>query len=212
MNRRTERHRASVTATPWLAGVVNIVAVMLVTLVGLFVIARPLLAQTTPRIDTRIGYLLTGGNTFSDRPLVQVGGALEFGQTRVGGPPVFGVTAGLVAEFGNVFAASMTTSWRFLAGVEAAWALTDGVDGAAPRAEFVPSIQVGYMTTGGQDERSGLTVRAGPGLRVPLAPDGRMLLTFEPVSIVLLPAPDGVIEDEARVAWELGILKFGFRF
>ncbi len=155
---------------------------------------------------------MTGGNTFSDRPLVQLGGALEFGQTRVGGPPAIGVTAGLVAEFGDIFAASMSTSWRFLAGVEAAWALADAVDGSAPRVEFVPSIQAGYMTTGGQDERSGLTVRAGPGLRIPLAPDGGMLLTFEPVSIVLLPAPDGLIEDEARVAWELGILKFGFRF
>lgn len=203
MSRRTERCRSSVVATPYLATI---------TLVGLFAIAPPLRAQTTPRLDARIGFLATGGNTFSDRPFVQLGGALEFGRTRVGGPPVLGVIAGLVAEFGDVFAASMTTSWRFLAGVEAAWALADGVDGSAPKAEFVPSIQAGYMTTGGQDERGGLTIRAGPGFRIPLASDGAMLLTFEPLSIVLLPAPDGVIEDEARVAWEFGILKFGFRF
>lgn len=103
----------------------------------------------------------------------------------------------------------MTMSWRFLAGVETAWVLADGVDGGAPRAEFVPSIQVGYQTDGGRDGRSGLTIRAG---RIPLNRDGRTLLTFEPVSVVLLPGPDDIVEDEARIAWELGILKIGFRF
>ena len=49
----------------------------------------------------------------------------------------------------------MTTSWRFLAGVETAWVLADGLDGGAPRAEFVPSIQVGYQTDGGRDGREG---------------------------------------------------------
>ena len=122
------------------------------------------------------------------------------------------VTTGIVADFGDIFAASMTTSWRFLAGVEAAWVLADRPGGGVPRAEFVPSIQAGYQTNGGQDQRSGVTVRAGPGIRIPMDSDGRILLTFEPVSVVLLLGPDGAVEDQARIAWELGILKFGFRF
>ncbi len=101
---------------------------------------------------------------------------------------------------------------RSIAGVETAWVLADGVDGGAPRAEFVPSIQAGYQTNGGRDGRSGLTIRAGPGVRFPLDRDGRTSLTFEPVSVVLLQGPDDIVEDEARIAWELGILKIGFRF
>ena len=169
-------------------------------------------AQTTARVDARLGYLVTSGDSFSDRPFISFGGALEFGQARVGGPPALGVSAGIAGGFGDVFAASMSTSWRFLVGVEAAWALSDGVDGGVPGAELVPSVQAGFQTTGGQDGRSGLTVRAGPGIRIPLAPDGRTVLTFEPVSLVLLPAPEGALEDEGRLAWELGVLKVGFRF
>lgn len=183
-----------------------------IALMAALMIVLPLEAQTTPRLDARLGFLATGGDSFSDRPFVQLGGALEFGTAQVGSPPVLAVTTGIVAEFGDIFAASMTTSWRFLAGIETAWVLADGVDGGAPRAEFVPSIQAGYQTNGGRDGRSGLTIRAGPGVRIPLDRDGRMLLTFEPVSVVLLPGPEETVEDEARIAWELGILKFGFRF
>jgi hypothetical protein len=183
-----------------------------ITLTATCTFVQAVEAQTTPRVDARLGYLATGGDTFSDRPFIQLNGALEFGTARAGGPPLFGITAGVVAGFGDIFAASMTTSWRFLAGIETAWVLADGIDGGVPRAEFVPSIQAGYQTTGGQDERKGLTVRAGPGIRIPLNPDGKLLLTFEPVSVVLLPGPDGVGGDEGRIAWELGILKFGFRF
>ena len=181
-------------------------------LMAVLIIVPTIEAQTTPRVDVRLGFLATGGDTFGDRPFLQVGGALEFGEARIGGPAVLAVTTGVVAEFGDIFAASMTTSWRFLAGVEVAWVLADGRNGGAPGAEFVPSIQAGYQTNGGQDQRNGLTGRAGPGLRIPLDQDGRVLLTFEPVSVVLLPGPDGVVEDEARIAWEFGILKFGFRF
>lgn len=183
-----------------------------IALVVALTIAPTIGAQTTPRIDARLGFLATGGETFSDRPFIQAGGALEFGKAQAGGPPVLAVTTGIVAEFGDIFAASMTTSWRFLAGVEVAWVLADGPGGSAPRAEFVPSVQAGYQTDGGRDQRNGLTIRAGPGIRIPLDPDGRILLTFEPISVVLLPGPDGAVEDEARIAWELGILRFGFRF
>ncbi|MFQ5530753.1 MAG: hypothetical protein ACE5FP_10470 [Gemmatimonadota bacterium] len=195
-----------------MSGHVGVTRVVLLGFVSLGLVALPAQGQTSLRVDSRLGYLVTGGDTFSDRPFVQIGGALELGRARAGAAPVLAVSVGLVAEFGDIFAASMTTSWRMLAGLEAAWVLAEGPDGGAPRAEFVPSIQAGYQTTVGQDERSGLTLRAGPGLRIPIASDGGMLLTFEPVSVVLLPAPDGPIADEARIAWELGILKLGFRF
>ncbi len=35
---------------------------------------------------------------------------------------------------------------------------------------------------------------------------------IEPISVVLLPGPDDIVEEEARIAWEFGILKIGFRF
>ena len=203
MNRYANHPRIPGTRTPCCATI---------ALMAVLMIVLPLEAQITPRLDARLGFLATGGDTFSDRPFVQLGGALEFGTAQVGSPPVLAVTTGIVAEFGDIFAASMTMSWRFLAGIETAWALADGVDGGAPRAEFVPSIQVGYQTDGGRDGRSGLTIRAGPGVRIPLDRDGRTLLTFEPVSVVLLPGPDDIVEDKARIAWELGILKMGFRF
>jgi len=163
------------------------------------------------RIDSRIGFLITGSEGFADRPLFQVDGGLQFGRARPGGPPALGITLGASIESGEIFARTASISTRFLAGIELPWA----IGGSATRrnaVEFVPAIQVGYQHAFEDDGRNGLTLRVAPGIRV-LQSTRTMFLTFEPLSFVLLaaPAPAEDLGDD-RFGVELGVLKFGWRF
>ena len=163
------------------------------------------------RIDSRIGFLITGTEGFADRPLFQIDGGVQFGRAKPGGPPALGLTLGASIESGEIFARSASISTRFLAGIELPWA----IGGSATRrntVEFVPAVQVGYQHAFEDDGRDGLTFRVAPGIRV-FPSRGTVFLTFEPISFVLLAAPPPA-EDHGddRFGWELGVLKFGWRF
>lgn len=211
------------------AGRARVVAVLLAT--ALAGAAPPLSAQAGPaggpedgrrvlrRLDGRIGFLITGGESFTDRPFAQVDAGVQFGRARHGGSPALGVLVGAALGFGEILASDASASLRVMAGIEAPWAVAPG--GAAGPLELVPAVQVGLQKAWAEDERDGFTLRAGLGLRVPIG-DGTGHITFEPVSFALL-SPTGrpvlpetggdvPLDETPRAAFELGILKFGWRF
>ena len=163
------------------------------------------------RVDARLGYLITGGQGFSDRPFVQIDGGIQFGQATVGGPPSLALTVGAAVGAGEFLAEAGTYSLRMLGGVELPWAIDASVLGDRP-VELVPAIQAGHQESYGEDERSGFTLRAALGLRL-LPSSGTFFVTFEPAGFVLLPRPDPAMDEgSSRFAAELGVLKVGWRF
>ena len=160
--------------------------------------------------ETRLTFLISDTGGHPDRPILGADARYTIRPARVGGGPGFGVTAGATIGFAEFFADVQSESFRLVGGLEIPWALsTSGLGENA--IEIVPLVQVGHLTSNGGDERSGVVSRLALGLRIPLG-DGPMYLTFEPFGLTLLPAPDEVQDGDSRLAYELGLIKFGWRF
>lgn len=157
------------------------------------------------RVDSRIGFLITSGQTFGDRPVVQIDGGVQFGAATPGGPPRVGLTGGFTIGAAR-FLGGTDTSIRFLAGAEFPWALSRSI-------ELAPAVQAGYLKAFDEDERHGFTSRVAVGIRV-LPSRGAFYFGFEPIALVTLPLPDATAEGDpgSRVAAEFGLLRFGWRF
>lgn len=179
-------------------------------------VAGPLGAQTGPadpllfRVDTRIGFLVTGAGGFADRPLFQTDGGVQLGRARPGGPPAVGLTLGTALASGELFAEGASVSLRVLGGVEFPWALGSGTRAQAP-VELVPVFQMGYQIAFQDDRRRGFTARTALGLRI-VPSRGTFFTTFEPFSLVWLPQPGRGRAAGSRWGLEVGVLKVGWRF
>ncbi|MFV1988694.1 MAG: hypothetical protein ACC682_15575 [Gemmatimonadota bacterium] len=160
--------------------------------------------------ESRLAFLISDTEGHPDRPVIGADARFTIRPARVGGGPGFGVTAGATVGFAEFFADVQSESFRLVVGVETPWALSASGLGKNP-VEIVPLVQVGHLTSNGGDERSGVVSRLALGLRIPLG-DGPMYLAFEPIGLTLLPAPDDPHEGDSRLAYELGLIKFGWRF
>jgi len=182
--------------------------------------APPLAAQTPPaaapgrpdqrdgllvRLDQRLGFLVTSGEGFGDRPVWEVAVGLQRRAARPGSGPALGLTLGAGVGAAE-FLGPTHASFRVMAGIEGTWSLS-------PVIELVPSFQAGYLEALEEDGRRGLVTRTGVGLRV-LIPDRAFYFGFEPISLVTLPRarPSLPTDGGSRFAPELGILRFGWRF
>ena len=161
-------------------------------------------------ISGRVGYLITDSPGFSDRPVFQVDGGLQFGPARPGESPRVALTVGIALGAGDFLGESASESYRLLAGVQVPVAVSGGFIGTSP-VEIVPVVQAGYQRTYGQDDRAGFTGRTTIGLRL-LPKSTAFFFTFEPVSLFLLAPPPADASDGSRLALEIGIVKFGWRF
>lgn len=157
------------------------------------------------RLDSRLGFLVTSGDTFGDRPVWQIDGGIQLGPARPGRPPALGFTVG-VSVGAAEFLGPTTTSTRVMGGIELPWALSSTL-------ELVPAVQAGYLRAAEEDERSGFVSRWAIGIRI-LPRRQTFYFGFEPASLVTLPRPDDPVRGDpgARAALELGVLRFGWRF
>ena len=157
------------------------------------------------RVGSGFGFLITSGEGFDDRPDVQLEGGVQFGAARPGGPPKLGLTGAFTVGAAH-FMGGTYTSVRLLTGVEFPWTLSRSI-------ELVPAAQVGYLKAFEQDERHGFTSRWGVEIRV-LPAGGAFYYGFEPIALVTLPLPKVTsgVDAGSRVAPELGLLRFGWRF
>ncbi len=160
--------------------------------------------------ETRLAFLISDTDSHPDRPILGVDARYTLRPARVGGGPGVGLTAGATVGFAEFFADVQSESFRLVGGLEIPWAIAAA--GLGENAvEIVPFVQIGHLSSNGGDERSGLVARIAVGLRISVG-DGPMYLAFEPFGLTLLPAPDEVHEGDSRLAYELGIIKVGWRF
>jgi len=158
-----------------------------------------------------MGYLITAGQGFTNRPFGQIDAGVQLDPARPGSLPGFALTLGVAVGAGEFLARGSTVSTRVLAGIELPWAVAVPALGKNP-VELVPAIQAGYQNAFGEDKRSGFTLRGAVGLRL-LPGTGAFFFTIEPASFVLLSRPDALNDrGSSRFGTELGILKVGWRF
>jgi hypothetical protein len=157
------------------------------------------LSRNSFRGDFKAGYALTEGAGMNDHILLEVTLGPQFGRAVAGGSvgvaPVFsGAVA--IAEGGHV-------SLRLQAGLELAL-------GVAKDLELVPILTGGFLKAFGDDGREGLVARVGLAFRV--LGKNNFYLSFEPVSLVVLPAPPGgFTRYTSHVALDMGVVKVGGR-
>ena len=151
------------------------------------------------RGDFKAAYALTEGAGMNDHILMEVTLGPQFGRAVAGGSvgvaPVFSGAVS-IAEGGHA-------SLRLQGGLELAL-------GVAKDVELVPIITAGFLKAFGDDEREGPVARLGLAFRI--LGKNNFYLTFEPVSLVVLPAPPGgFTRYTSHVALDMGVVKVGGR-
>ena len=161
-------------------------------------------------IDGRFAWVVTAGEGVGDHPLMELDVGVQFGRARPGGPPGVALLLGGGVGVGEALGKS-NVSWRVVGGIEIPVAVTMPALSES-LIEIVPVLQAGYLKVVDEDKRKGFTLRGSVGMRF-LFNATAFYLTFEPLSVLLLPAPPGGFNNStAKVAIELGILKVGARF
>ncbi|MDH3733279.1 MAG: hypothetical protein OEU54_07075 [Gemmatimonadota bacterium] len=167
---------------------------------------------TGPRfgVDARLAFLITDAGGHPDRPLLEANGRVRILRARAGGAPGFVLTGGVAIGFSEFFAEVQSESFRVAGGVEVPWAI--GSRRPSGRAiELVPLVEVGHLDSNGGDERSGLFTRFAVGVRIPVG-GGPLYLGFEPIGLTVLPEALKSREGDSRLAFEMGLIRFGWDF
>lgn len=150
----------------------------------------------------RLGWMLTAGEGYLDRPVVETAFGYRVVDGAGRGPGLFITTSGGVA-IGEAFAESTLWSFRGALGIEPVFS-------ARPGFNLVPFAQLGYLTSLKEDERHGLYGRAGIGIRLIRA--GSFKYSFDPVSVTILPLADDSVDNASRYAIEVGVIRAVWQF
>ncbi len=145
----------------------------------------------------RIGWLLTAGEGYVDRPVVEGAGAYRVLSGDGESPTVY-ATGSAAVSIGDAFAERTLWSFRFAAGSEILFPV-----GPVYLATFA---QGGYLTSLKEDERHGVYGRFGAGVRIE---SGRLMYSVDPVSVTILPLADNSGADASRLAIEVGVIRIG---
>lgn len=148
----------------------------------------------------RIGWMVTDGEGYVDRPVAEGTGAYAVVRSSRGRPGI-NLTGSAGVGIGDAFAERTLWSFRFSGGVEGVFQ-RDAIS-------LVPFGQLGYLTSMKEDERRGLFARVGVGVRISSGP---VEYSIEPLSITVLPQSDLASEDASRLAIEVGVFRIGRRF